>query len=136
MRCGFRRRWRSAKSCERERICLFVLGVQSRRPDCRRHQQKLLEGHLQLAESELAKNERVVVENFVGDRNRQNRNCGGARKLARLVQKRLLLCDRTDSGEISRQHCTHCFTLAFKFFTFTAISKSRRTPRGCCCYRE
>src|SRR5260370_37840531 len=97
MRCGFRRRWRSAKSCERERICLFVLGVQSRRPDCRRRQQKLLEGHLQLAEAELAKNERIVVENYVRARNRQNGNRGGARKIARLVQGRFLPGNRSDS---------------------------------------
>src|SRR5208282_2585817 len=53
------------------KLTRVVLGAQPGRADGRNHGQKLLEGHLEVKEPSLAEHPAVVVENLVGNRNRE-----------------------------------------------------------------
>src|SRR5581483_3562246 len=81
-----------------DRIALVVLGAKPGRAHGGHYGQELLEGHLQIDEAALAENPSVVIEDLVGNHQRQPRQARDDREAARLDVRRFHAVALMDSS--------------------------------------
>src|ERR1700730_18364324 len=74
----------------RKRSRLVVFGVKPRRANRCHDSEKLLECHMDIEKTALAKYPPIVIENFVGDHQREERLCGNRWESTRLFDLRQL----------------------------------------------